>query len=223
MAFDKKTGRKVWVSGAGVPGYATPVVYGKGKCVAIFAKDAIYGVHLKSGRRLWSYPWITRHFVNAADPLVQGNHVFISSGYEKGCVLLDVSRGRARVVWRNVASRSHFGSNLILDDHIYAADGNTGGRGSGVKCISIKTGEEAWAGPTGFCSLMAADGKLLILTERGDLVVARASPKAWEEIARARVISLKRGAKCWTAPVLCRGLVYCRSTTGTMVCVDMRP
>jgi outer membrane protein assembly factor BamB len=45
-----------------------------------------------------------------------------------------------------------------------------------------------------------------------------ATPTGFKPTARAQVL----GGKCWTAPVLANGLVYCRNSRGDVVCVDLR-
>jgi len=67
-------------------------------------------------------------------------------------------------------------------------------------------------------TLMVAGGKLVILTERGNLVIAEASPTGYNELARAKVLE----GKCRTAPVLSAGGVYCRDHGGHLVCLDVR-
>ena len=66
--------------------------------------------------------------------------------------------------------------------------------------------------------LMAADGKLIIMGERGELIVAEASPKGFKELARAKML----GGQCWACPVLCGGRIYCRNTGGELVCLDVK-
>jgi len=48
--------------------------------------------------------------------------------------------------------------------------------------------------------------------------VAEASPKAFKELARAKVLD----GQCWTCPVLCGGRLYCRNTGGDLVCLDVK-
>lgn len=57
---------------------------------------------------------------------------------------------------------------------------------------------------------MAADGKLIILSEKGELVVAEASAAEFKPLARAQVL----GGKCWATPVLANGRIYCRNAAG---------
>ena len=63
---------------------------------------------------------------------------------------------------------------------------------------------------------MAADGKLIVLSDTGTLVIAEASPTAFKPLAQAQVL----GGKCWTTPVLSHGKIYCRNARGDLVCVD---
>ncbi len=65
---------------------------------------------------------------------------------------------------------------------------------------------------------MVADGKLIVLSERGELLVAPVSATAFKPTARAKVLS----GKCWTVPVLANGRIYCRNSAGNVVCVDVK-
>ena len=76
-----------------------------------------------------------------------------------------------------------------------------------------------WSEPSvGSGALMAADGKLIVLGDRGELMVAPADPEGFKPTARAQVL----GGKCWTVPVLANGLIWCRNSRGDVVCVDAR-
>jgi outer membrane protein assembly factor BamB len=66
-------------------------------------------------------------------------------------------------------------------------------------------------------SLMIADGKLVILGEKGKLVIAAASPEGFKELASAEILT----GKCWTVPVLANGRIYARNAAGQLVCVDV--
>ena len=129
VALDKKTGRKIWASAGGVGGYAVPVVYEKNgqKKVCVFGQKALYGVDFKTGREEWNFPWETSYDVNAADPIVQGDKVFITSGYGRGCAMIDISGGNAKKDWENKRMACHFSSCVLVDGKIYGVDGKGGG------------------------------------------------------------------------------------------------
>jgi outer membrane protein assembly factor BamB len=87
-----------------------------------------------------------------------------------------------------------------------------------LKCIDPATGGEKWAEKTGFGGLVAADGKLIVMNHRGKLSIVEASPNGCRTLAAAQVL----GGKCWTAPTLSNGRIYCRSGQGDLVCLDVR-
>lgn len=226
VALKKATGEVVWKTGSGKSGFASPVRFDMGgrRCVLIFAAKALVCVDLKSGQRLWSLPWETEYDVNAADPIVIGERIFISSGYNRGCALLDLADGKPSIVWENRNMRNHFSSCVLYKGHLYGADGNTGLQPmSGqavVKCMDPQTGEVKWSsGRLYMASLMLADEKLIIQGDGGRLIVAEASPERFKVISQARVLS----GSCWTMPVLAEGRIYCRNNKkGELVCLDVQ-
>jgi outer membrane protein assembly factor BamB len=70
----------------------------------------------------------------------------------------------------------------------------------------------------GFGALMAADGKLIVQTDKGELVVAKATPESFDEISRAQVLS----GRCWMTPVLAKGRLYVRNSAGLVKCLDVK-
>jgi outer membrane protein assembly factor BamB len=220
VALNARTGKTLWKSPAGTGGYSTPVVAtvnGK-RMVILFGEKHVYGVDLQTGRKHFSYPWNTKYNVNAADPVViDQSRIFISSGYGRGSALLDVSGRGPKVVWENTNLKSHFGTCILIDDHLYGTDGNTG-KGQ-LACIDVNTGGVSWREKLDFGSLIAAGKTLIYLNERGDLHVAKATPAAYTSIAKASGILSRI---CWTMPVLCRGSLYLRNDKGHLVCLNVR-
>jgi len=218
-AFDKKTGKILWSSGTDAAGYSTPVPFDSGgeRAVALCLKQDVAAVRVKDGVELWRYPWKTSYDVNAADPIISDDKVFISAGYDHGGALLDVSSGKARLVWENKNMRNHFNSCVLLGGFLYGFDGDAGKATTTLKCLELATGEVKWAEKTGIGGLMAADGKLIVLTEKGELMVVAATPAGFKPISRAQVL----GGKCWTTPVLANGQIFCRNAKGDLACLDV--
>ena len=65
---------------------------------------------------------------------------------------------------------------------------------------------------------LCADGRMLIMSDKGELVVARANPDRFDVIARARVLPR---AMCRTVPVLSNGRIYVRNAMGDLACLDV--
>lgn len=221
IALSARTGKTRWFSGKGKAGYASPVIFRRKPAqLLIFGQQALCGVAAKTGALQWSFPWKTSYDVNAADPLVAGDLIFISSGYGKGCTLLEVKKNQVRQLWQNKKMRNHFSTSLLMDHYIYGIDGNAG-RGV-LRCLDLHSGQEKWSQASiGFGSLLAADGKLIILNERGRVFIAAASPDSYRELASSQVMPPGSG-KCWTMPSLAHGRLYLRSSKGVVVCLDLR-
>lgn len=211
-AVDRASGRVAWKS-AGNAGYAAPVPsrLAGSAVILIFAGNGLNAVDPTSGRTVAHHSWKTSYDVNAADPLVIGDRVFISSGYGRGCALLQYARGRFQVVWENRSMRNHFSSSLLMGDAICGNDENT------LRCLDANTGEERWSqrGGLGKGGMIGIGGRLLLLKERGELLFGAVSPSGFSEIGKAQ---LGRGT-WWTAPVLSDGHLLCRSQEGSLVCL----
>ena len=148
---------------------------------------------------------------------------FISTGFGVGCALLDVSSGAPSVLWQNKNMNTHVSTCVLVDGFLYGCHDPVEGGGSGIlRCLDVRTGKVMWEKDfKRTVSLSAANKKLIILTERGVLVIADASPTGYNELSSARVLDEKTFG-LWTPPVLCRGRIYCRSHYGELVCIDMR-
>ena len=220
VALDKDSGKVIWQSPGDACGYATPVVFKKGTvdCAAMFGKDAMHAVELKTGKLLWSVPWKTSYDVNAADPIIMGDTMYVSSGYETGAALLDITGDAPRDIWRNKDIRNQFSTCVVIGNRLYGIHGNTG---SGkLVCVDPKTGRKDWEQAGIFESLTATGDRLITMNAKGEIVIVEATPSSYRELGRAEVLPVKN-AKMWTAPVLCNGRIYCRNSLGNLVCLDV--
>ena len=215
IAYDQETGKVLWSSDNDTCGYATPVPFThKGKtALALFAKNTLTAVNADDGKPLWSTPWQTEHDVNAADPVISGTQAFITSGYGRGCSLVDFSGAEPKKLWENKDMRSHMSGPVLIDGHLYGFDDMR------LVCLDWKTGAKKWEEKSPKKgALMAAGDKLIILGEGGRLAIAKATPDAYQEIAGAQIV----GGRCWTMPILANGMIYARNSDGDLACVDVR-
>ena len=139
-ALDPASGKVAWVSAKGPGAYATPVPLkiGCDQCLAILSCQALIAVKAATGKELWRYPWKTSYDVNAADPVLDGDKVFISSGYNHGGALLKISAQTAEKVWENKNMRNHFNTCVLWQGYLYGPDDN------GLRCLAFDTGDLKW-------------------------------------------------------------------------------
>lgn len=218
VAYDRKTGKEVWKCGEDPVGYATPYPFtfnGK-RYVVGFTGNAALIAELETGRQVGRMEWITDWKVNAAAPIFHEGHLFFSSGYRHGATLMKLqSKGdelAATPVWENKVIRNKFQSSVLHEGHLYTSDENS------LKCVEFMTGKEKWkVNRIKDSTLLIADGHILLLTEDGELQIAKASPAEYKPLTKAAVLS----DRCWAVPVLHEGRLYVRNLE-RMKCFNLK-
>lgn len=216
-AFDKRDGQLIWNTEKYIESYSSPQLfnYHNEPHVALFNGTGLVVVTAATGKESWRLPWRTPKFeTNTSTPIIAEDKVFFSSGYDRGCALARIGESsQTAILWQNKRARSNYNTCIFTQGHLFGFDEID------LKCVDFQTGEEKWSQDLGEdgCQIMA-DGKLLILTAKGDLIAAEANTSAYQEIARAHVLE----GRCWTLPVLCNGRIYCRNAKGDVVCLDVR-
>ncbi len=222
LALRKEDGSEVWKSKNGEASYSTPyLTQREGTELAIFSNKRGYVcVEARNGKEWWRVKWLTRYGVNAADPIVEGEQLFISSGYDKGASLLKwEGQGKPKSIWKNREMKNQMNGCVLIDGFLYGVSGNEGQDGTGLKCVALDSGESKWTDTSvGQGAVMAtAGGALLVLSEGGELMIGQASAKGFKATVKKKVME----GKCWTAPVLANGKIYCRNGNGQVVCVKV--
>lgn len=221
VALDKATGKLIWQTGSYRPGYGSPVAFERAgeTMIAVLNNDCLLVVRAKDGSGVAEHPWETDYVTTAATPIVFDGKVFISSGYGRGCALLKLAGDKLEVVYENRNMCNHMNNCVLWNGHLYGFDGNSHNRRLvQLVCMDFATGKVAWKRRGLGCgSLFLSDGKLILLGDEGELVVAKAQPDKYEDLAHAQVIE----GRCWTVPILSHGKLYCRNADGDVVCLDL--
>jgi len=218
-ALNKKTGQPAWSCGDDEAGYATPYPFafeGKRYVCGFLAHSAIIA-ELETGKEVWRVPWETDWNVNAAMPIFHEGYLFLSSGYRTGCGLfklaVDGDKLSAKEVWRSKVLMSKFQTPVLYKGKLYASDQ------SSLNCVDFLTGERHWRKRrVKHGTVLLADGYLIVLTEKGQLRIAKAGPDGFEPSAKARILK----GRCWSVPVLSDGRLYARNME-KVVCLDLKP
>jgi outer membrane protein assembly factor BamB len=247
MALDQKTGALVWTSekppakvrsyreASTGTDYSTPVVYDEGgKQYALCTSyKGVSSVAVETGELYWLYEWELYAGFQVPDPVIIGDKVFIASDLtsigDAACSLLQIQNGKPVIQWKSRELNSDISSPVILDGFVYCCHGGPDYSTAYLRCLDLVTGQMKWeehlSSGTGFdsISLISADGKLIILNEKGTLSIAEANPEAYKEISRADVlVGRKMIRRFWMPPVLSGGRIYCRNLPGELICVDVR-
>ena len=224
FALEAATGKVRWKGESFTPAYGTPKAFmadGR-KLLAVMKTEGLAVIDASGGKTVATVDWRTSFDTTATTPIVQGNRIFISTGYDRGCALFELAGERLRKIYENKTMCNHMNNSVLVDGHLYGFDGTAHrGRPTEFVCLELATGKQKWRVPPGEalgCGSVlgtAGGGTLLILSERGELVAAPATPTGFKATARTSVL----GGRCWTVPVLSGGRIYCRNSRGDLVCV----
>jgi outer membrane protein assembly factor BamB len=222
LALDRSKGEVVWRSESYTPAYGSPTVFQQGgrDWIAVLKTEGLVILDPgNEGDTVAFYPWETSFQTNANTPLVIGNRLFVSTGYDRGCTLLDFDGKTLKPVYENQILCNHMGNSVLIDGHLYGFDG-TAHRGREVElvCMELASGAEQWRHRgLRYGTLIGAVDNLLVLSERGELLIGAATPKGWQPQHEAQAL----GGRCWTPPVWSAGLLYCRNSRGDLVALKL--
>jgi len=209
LAYDKRTGDVLWKSQDDQQAYTSPmlVTLSGQRQILVVSASRVMGLEPHDGSLLWEYPWVTNQGINVAQPLVlDESRVFVSAGYGHGAAVLVVSRDgsgfSARPAWSNTRMKNKFASSVLHQGHIYGLDEAI------LACVDALTGQLKWKGGRyGYGQLLLAAGHLIVLTERGELVLVKATPERHEEIEMFQAIE----GKTWNHPAIADGVLLVRN------------
>lgn len=226
FCLDKANGEVIWKSQPFRPAYGSPVYLRvkDSERIAVLKTDGLAILDAGTGGTVAFSRWETDFSTNATTPVVRGAQVFISTGYDRGAALFELGERHMVKRYENRVMCNHMNNPVLVDGCLYGFDGTAHrGRPTEFVCMDFDTGAERWRAPAseglGCGSVIAAaNGMLVILSEKGELVLARANPDGFEVRQRAQVL----GGRCWTSPVLANGRIYCRNSRGDLACVDLR-
>jgi outer membrane protein assembly factor BamB len=211
-----------------------------------FMRPGLVALDPATGRKRFAF-WFRSPLhdsVNAAQPVVIDNQIFLSAAYDTGAVMLEVAAdgGSATVAWQDeLAMQNHWSTTIARDGFLYGFSGRHE-QGSDFRCVRVRDGAVMWRTPSdespaarepfyGRGSAIFVDGRFIVMGERGTLALVEATAERFREISRARFPELDH--PCWTAPVLANRRLYitgCRPVAGAsrrdreeyhLLCLDL--
>ncbi len=199
-------------------GYCPPMAYefGEKRQIIIWHSKAVVGLEPDTGKRLWRVEFEVKAALTAPTPRKVGDDKLFITSFYNGSMLLKVTADKAEVVWKSKAKGEM--PNLTTDlssimctpvvdgDHIYGVCSY-----GQLRCIEANTGKRVWESmlatrgkrtpekvaaepepaPTerwSLAFLIPHGDRYFLFNEQGDLIIAKLSPKGYEEIDRAHII-----------------------------------
>ena len=226
VAFATTTGKVLWQASQDQASYSAPVAATvNGRRAALFlTRHNFIGLDPVSGRVWFEYPFgpAERSSVTAASPVVAGDLVFLSGCYGAPATVVRLGTDQPTKVWTAPdALQNHYATSVCQDGYLYGIDGRTDPGSEpapNLRCVELATGKIRWQETSiGAATLTLTDGQLLVLTERGELLLAPLSPLSFKPTARAQIMANQVRAY----PAIANGRLYARSKS-SLVCVDLR-
>jgi len=226
VALDKKTGREIWraaipaLGPKGRDGAAySSVVVSSGAGVKQYVQllgRGLVGVRASDGKFLWGYNRVANNVANISTPLVRGDFVFASTGYQTGAALVKLVKAGDGVDAQEVyfleakTLQSHHGGLVLVGDHVYGGHGHRMGL---PICVELATGKVAWGGDIrnqggGSAAVMYADGNLYFRYENGVMMLIEATPQGYREKGAFTIPDVHKPS--WSHPVIADGRLYLR-------------
>jgi len=222
VALEKSIGKLLWKATDEEAGYASPVAatFDGKRYVLVFNREGLVALEPATGAVSFNFHWRSRSHasVNAATPIVIGDEIFVSASYGTGAAMLKFKPAGPEKIWSgdNILS-NHYATSVYHAGFLYGFDGRQE-MGPKLRCVDVKDGTIKWSQDDfGAGTLMIAGDRLLVLSEKGELVVAPATPDGFQPTARAQILPFEVRAY----PALADGLYYGRSKD-KLVCVDLR-
>jgi outer membrane protein assembly factor BamB len=235
VALDKDTGKELWRSLSAPIGYAPPVLVKAGgvQQLLIWHAEALNGLDPATGKVFWSIELKPDYGMSIMTPRKLGDYVFVGGvGGHGMLVKLAADKPAAEVAWRGKPNNAVYPVNstpFLEDGYIYGVD-----QDSNLRCVKMEDGQRLWATlvPTvgaerdksGTAFLVKNGDLFYLFNETGHLIIARLSPKGYDELARAKILEPTSKAfgrdVVWSHPAFANRCVYARNDK-ELVCVSL--
>lgn len=215
IGFDPVNGEVLWKAGQASITYQSPIqTTFDGRRLVLAASDLfLFGLEAKSGEILWQIPH-EGEFYPAAGPLTMnpvpvGDHRFFVTASNSNSSVVELAPGEdgqmaLSRVWTERSIRNTYAIPVYLNGYLYAYSSGF------LTCVDATTGTSVWRSRKpgdGFPILV--DGHLAIMTKKGSLHVAAASPEGYAEMAGLDLFETS-----WTPPSFADGRFYVRGLDG---------
>jgi outer membrane protein assembly factor BamB len=242
VALDKDSGTEIWRAlSAKEPGYSSPIILEAGgkRQLIVIHPEAANSLDPETGKVYWSEPYKARSGMTIATPRLLGDELFFTTFYNGSLMLrLDGSKPAETVMWRTPKESEKDTTQLnavmctpfLQDGYIYGVCSY-----GQLRCLKAETGERVWEtfqATTGGEPVRWANAfivkngdRFFLFNEKGDLIIARLSPKGYEEISRTHLLEPTGEAAgrsvVWSHPAFANRRVYVRNDK-EIVCADLR-
>ncbi|MBI3830018.1 MAG: PQQ-binding-like beta-propeller repeat protein [Planctomycetes bacterium] len=223
LGYDAATGKLLWSSGKGRVTYCSTQLakIGENEQILISTEFGLTGFEPASGKVLWNFEWLLKdEMARVVQPTVlEDGDLVIGTGFGMGIKRVHVAQENgawtAKEVWSSRGLSPYYNDSVAHAGCLFGFNANF------LACVSASDGKEKWhvqGYGNGQILLLADQGLLLVLTEKGAVALVEAKPDGCHEIARFQALQ----GKTWNHPVLAHGKLFVRNGE-EMACFELKP
>ncbi len=213
-AYAVKDGKPRWTAGTTPAGYSSPMpaTLGGKDMLLLFDAAGLAAYDPKTHERLWLHEWPAYEDMNIIQPLIVGkDRVLISSEPATGAALLRVTADGPEEVWRSAALSAKYANPVLIGRSIFGLSLGT------MVCLDADTGNRLWRGAHyGHGQMLALNGCVLVLSEKGFVALVSADRAKFREVARLPVFA----DRTWNTPALAGRRLFIRNDK-EMACYEL--
>ncbi|MGD9723064.1 MAG: PQQ-binding-like beta-propeller repeat protein [Pirellulales bacterium] len=213
VALSPADGKTIWKSTDEAASYSSPTAatLDNVRHVMFVTRLNVVSIDPANGKVRFRFPFGARGpTVNAANPLILGDHLFVSASYGVGAKWAKIGAQAATTEWESDdVMSSQYTTCVESGGFLYGIDGRQDVGVARLRCVDPRQGKVLWTKEGfGTGSLILADGKLVILSTEGVLTLANPSPQEFQPLATARLFD----STVQALPALASGRLLARDT-----------
>ena len=216
MAFDLETGEVRWSVAAGIQSYGSlqVITLADRRLVAILSDEGVQLIDPVDGKTTLLYEWQHQGYRALQPQVVGDNGLLIPTGMGMGTRLVEVTASgagesgesslSATEKWTSRRLKPDYSDLVIHQGFAYGFDNLI------FTCIDLADGERKWIGGRygkGQAILLSDSDLILVISEKGQLVLLKANPEKQEELATIEALN----GKTWNHPVVVGDRLFLRN------------
>jgi len=207
-AYDTVSGNPCWFGPDGKSSYSSPqlIKINGVSQVLLMSDSGTISIDPATGKKLWEYSWPAEGRI--LQPAFIENNDLLLSAENSSVRRVTVSRLQnewtIQELWSNTHIKVNFNDFIIDKGYAYGFDGPS------MICLNLSDGKVMWRGARyrGFLLLLADQDLLIVLSEKGDMALVKATPDKFTELSLMSAIK----GKTWNLPVLAGNIFVVRNS-----------
>jgi outer membrane protein assembly factor BamB len=199
-AFDANTGKVKWSAGPG-GFFMSPLIVTleRVRQVVTVTQSSVIGVSISDGGVLWQHPWEGGR-TGGTMPVVHGGAIIVggAAGLSAFRPIRREGKWVVEPLWETKDATMYLSNPVVVGDAMFGLSQRNSGQ---FFAIDARTGAVLWLGKPREATntaVVKSNDVLFLLNDDGELIVARASPRSFQPIARYTVSE----SATWAQPTI---------------------